>query len=219
MRELIERLDDEAAARLCGQLVRRGPDGAPFDAALLALAALLDAGELGYERHCALYAAARNLQDEQLALMLLSADPAPAGIPTPAPLGEREPTLGERKSLARSRNRPLLDRLLRQTDASVLAILLKNPRLTEADAVRVAARRPTSPEAQRAIFGCERFIARYAVKLTLVLNPFTPSDLSARLVGLLNRRDLRAVAHDPTLPETVRRAAQAHLEASRPGVE
>lgn len=212
LRETLAALDDDAAARLCAEIVRRGPDGAPFDVALLALTALLDSGVLGYERHAALYAAARTLDDAQLGRLLLSAQPAPPGTPQAAELpGGRELTLGERKSLARGRRREVLDRLLRDPDESVLAILLGNPRITEDDVVRLAARRPTTAGAQRTILQSERFIARYAVKRALVLNPFTPTDLAARLVVLLTRPDQRAVADDPALHDSVRRAAREAL--------
>lgn len=212
LRDTLSALDDAAAARLCAELLRRGPDGAPFDVALLALTALLDAGRLGYERHAALYAASRRLDDTQLSLLLLSSQPPPPGIPHAAELpGGRELTLGERKSLARGRRREVLDRLLRDPDESVLTILLGNPRITEDDVVRLAARRPTTAAAQRTILKCERFIARYAVKRALVLNPFTPTDLAARLLVLLTRPDQRAVADDPSLNEAVRAAARAAL--------
>ena len=208
----LEALDDDAAARLCAELVRRGPDGAPFDVALLALTALLDEGALGYERHAELYAAARGLPDEQLGRLLLSSQPPPPGAPQPAaPLGGRELTLGERKSLARGRRREVLDRLLRDPDESVLAILLGNPRITEEDVVRLAARRPTTAAAQRTILRSERFIARYAVKRALVLNPYTPTDLAARLVVLLTRPDQKIVAQDPSLDDSVREAAREAL--------
>ncbi|HEX8950786.1 MAG TPA: hypothetical protein VF945_03025, partial [Polyangia bacterium] len=75
LRAALAALDDGAAARLCSELVRRGPDGAPFDVALLALTAVLDGGALGYERHAALYAAARALDDAQLGRLLLSSQP------------------------------------------------------------------------------------------------------------------------------------------------
>ena len=212
LRETLAALAPADAARLCGELVRRGPDGAPFDVALLALTALLDANALGYERQAELYAAARALDDEQLGRLLLSAQPPPPGTPQPTVLpGERELTLGERKSLARGRRREVLDRLLRDPDESVLTILLGNPRITEEDVVRLAARRPTTAGAQRTILNCERFIRRYAVKRALVFNPYTPSDLAARLVVLLARPDQRAVIDDPSLNEAVRDAARAAL--------
>lgn len=212
LRETLATLEPADAARICGELVRRGPDGAPFDVALLALGALLDANALGYDRQAELYAAARGLGDAQLGRLLLSAQPPPPGAPQPAALAEgRELTLGERKSLARGRRREVLDRLLRDPDESVLAILLGNPRITEEDVVRLATRRPTTPAAQRAIVRCERFIGRYAVKRALVFNPYTSSDLAARLVVLLARPDQRSVAEDASLNEGVREAARAAL--------
>jgi hypothetical protein len=210
LRATLAALDDAAAAHLCAQLLRRGPDGAPFDVALLALTTLLDEGLFDYERHAALYATARALGDEQLGLLLLSAQPPPPGAPHAVEIpGARELTLGGRKSLARGRRRDVLDRLLRDPDQSVLQILLGNPRITEADVVRLAARRPTTAAAQRAILRCERFIARYSVKRALVLNPYTPTDLASRLVVLLGRLDQKAVAADASLHETVRSAARA----------
>jgi hypothetical protein len=215
LRVTLAALDDATAARLCAEMVRRGPDGTPFDTALLALTALLDSGALGYERHAALYAAARALDDAQLGRLLLSAQSPPPGTPQAAELpGGRELTLGERKSLARGRRRELLDRLLRDPDESVLAILLGNPRITEEDVLRLAARRPTRAAAQRTILKCERFIARYAIKRALVFNPFTPTDLAGRLVVLLTRPDQRAVAGDPSLNETVRQTARDLLKTN-----
>jgi len=215
LRLTLEALDDATAARLCAELVRRGPNGSPFDVALLALTAMLDHGALGYERHAALYAAARALDDAQLARLLLSSQPPPPGTPHAASMpGGRELTLGERKSAARGRRRDMLDRLLRDPDESVLTILLGNPRITEADVVRLAARRPTTAGAQRTILRSERFIARYNVKRALVLNPYTPTDLAARLVVLLTRPDQHAVANDSSLNESVRDTAREALLSS-----
>ncbi len=218
LRLTLDALDDEAAVRLCAEIVRRGPSGAPFDVALLALTAILDEGALGYERHAALYATARAREDAQLARLLLSSQPPPPGMPKAAELpGGRELTLGERKSMARGRRRDMLDRLLRDPDESVLTILLGNPRITEADVVRLAARRPTTAGAQRCILHNERFIARYNVKRALVLNPYTPTDLAARLVVLLTRPDQHAVAHDPSLSDAVREAAREGLSSGSSG--
>jgi hypothetical protein len=105
--------------------------------------------------------------------------------------------------------------MLRDPDESVITILLGNPRVTEADVVRLAARRPTTAGAQRLIAGCERFINRYAVKRALVLNPYTPSDISTRLTALLNARDLKIVAEDAQVAAVVREAARDQLATIR----
>lgn len=219
LRKLLQSVDAASGALLCGELIRRGRDGAPYDTALLALNALLDAGELSYEHHAQLYESARQSGDEALARLLLSAAPPPPGKPPPmgAIPGYSELTLGQRKALARGRRREVLDRLLRDPDQSVLTVLLGNPRLTEADVIRVAARRPTTAAAQRAIFASERFISRYGVKRALVLNPFTPSDLAARLAPLLTLVDLEEVAADSSLVEQVRLAARDQLARPKTG--
>jgi hypothetical protein len=216
LRDLLAPLDADEAVRLCGELVRRGADGAPFDVAVLALGAILDAGDLSYDRHEELYAAALEAKDTALARMLLSAQPPPIGRPQRVLIpGRPEITLGERKSLARATPgklpREVFERLLRDDDPSVVEILLANPRLTETDVVRIAARRPTTAELQRAVYRCERFVQRYPVKRALAFNPYTPSDVAARLVPMLTRRDARALAADPQVAETVRKLAQSLL--------
>jgi hypothetical protein len=210
--EQLGAISAEEAAALASEIVRRAPSGRPYDVALLALSGLLDRERLGYERRAAIYEVARARGDVLLLRLLLTAQPGPDGAPAAAPIpGRPELTLGERKTLARTRRRELLDRMLRDPDPSVLEILLGNPRVTEADVVRLAARRPTSPEAQRALFRADRFKTRYVVQRALVLNPYTPSDLAAQLTGLLTVPDLRRVDADAQLADPVRAAARAQL--------
>jgi hypothetical protein len=219
LRETLEVMAPAEAAALCGELVRRGRDGAPYDQAVLALTAVLDGNDLGYERHGELYAEARAAGDGALSRLLLSAQPPPPGTPARVPIpGRPEITLGERKSLARGSrtSREVLDRLMRDPDPSVLTLLVENPRITEADVVRIAARRPTTADLQRVIFSCERFIARYGVKRALVYNPYTPSDLAARLVPLLTRTDLIELSEDSKVSGTVRTAAREMLSKLPP---
>lgn len=216
---LAERLAElplQDATTLASEIVRRAPTGRPYDVAMMALTDVLDVQEgkvgLPYERRAAIYALARERDDILLVRLMISPVAAPDGEPALAPIpGRSEVTLGERKSLARTRDRQLLDRMLRDSDPTVLSILLENPRITEADVVRLAARRPTTPEAQRTLFRAGRFRARYMVRRALVLNPWTPSDLAAQLAGLLTEPDLRRVMNDTQLPDQVRAAARAQL--------
>jgi hypothetical protein len=217
--ERLERLALPERVTLLGAIIRRAPSGAPYDTALLALGALLDdEAALGYEARAALYAGAVAAGDVPLARLFLSPEPPPAGEPARVPVLKDRPdlTLGERKSLARGPvPRHRLDRLLWDLDPQVLRILLGNPRLTEEDAVRIAARRPNSPAALREVFRSERFVLRYAVRRALAFNPYTPSDLAARLVPLLQRNDLLSVAEDHSLGEAARGMAR-DLLASMP---
>jgi hypothetical protein len=214
----LETTDDAEAAAVLSELVvfgRRG--GPPFNLALLALCAVLSGEQLGYERQAQLYAAAKEADREPLLGLFYSSRTDDGGAAGPErPSEQRELTLGHRKWLARSSRRELLDRLLRDPEPEVVPILLENPRIVERDVVALVARRPTSAEVQRAVFGARRWVARYAVKRALVLNPYTPTELGIRLLGFLTAQDLRQVRSSPALPEAVREHAERLLAIDAP---
>ena len=117
-------------------------------------------------------------------------------------------SLGERKSLARRNDRELLARVLRDPHPAVIRIVLGNPGLTEADIVRLCARRPVSTEVLREVFRSPRWIVRYAVKLTLALNPYTPLDIALQLTPHLKAQDLKRVAQAEDLSPDLREACR-----------
>jgi hypothetical protein len=125
-------------------------------------------------------------------------------------------TLGERRALARGRDRLLLDRLLRDPHPMVIRIVLGNPRITEDDIVRLAARRPTFPDVQSEIARSPRFGTRPRVRLALVQNPFTPPSIGVPLVALLLRSELEQIVGATELAVVVRGAAREHLERRPP---
>ena len=128
----------------------------------------------------------------------------------------RTVTLGERKSLARSNDRNLLARVLRDPHPHVIRILLGNPTVTETDVVRLCARRPVSTEVLREVFRSARWIVRYQIKVALALNPYTPLDVALQLTPQLQAPDLGACS-PPTIsaPTGARRAAGCSAAPSR----
>jgi hypothetical protein len=182
--------------------------GPPFNMGLLALVGVLGRDQLSYERRASLYAAARAAGLTALQELFLSSRPGSGAAAASSSVSpDRELTLGHRKSLARSSDRATLEKLLRDPEPEVIPILLRNPRITERDVVALAARRPTTAELQRCVLDARRWIARYAVKRALVLNPCTPTDLALRLLAFLNRADLHLVRSSPGLPLPLREAA------------
>lgn len=125
-------------------------------------------------------------------------------------------TLGERKSLARRQDRLMLDRLLRDPHPAVIVNLLRNPRITEDDVVRLAARRPTFSDIQLEIAKNARFSTSPRVRLALVRNPFTPTGVSVPLLPLLFRHELGTIAHASELSNAVRGAAVDLLKRRPP---
>lgn len=230
---LIEALGDLDDASLLGVLHRVDTRAEGGDAACrwlrteLALTPSVLA-ELPYERTVDLYAAARAAGEDALALRFLGGRPPPElRLPRPArapgrrdegdgadplPPGaippDRNPHLaispGERVARARGRDRLVLDRLLHDRDPRVIAALLDNPRVTERDAVRITAMRPTLPDILSLVAGHPRWGHRYRVRKALAFNPAAPFALARQLLPTLLRQHLEELADSQALSAELR---------------
>jgi hypothetical protein len=179
-----------------------------LDAAHQVIFASTQVGPL-YELLAEVYRLARERQMKGVMNLLLNLRPKRGPVeakdlPQDAQLAHL--TLGDRKFQARGHNRNRLARLLTDSDPSVIHNLLQNPSMTETEVINLAARRPTRQEIQREIHA-SRFGSRYRVQLAIIHNPYTPTDLSLKLVGFLLERDLEAVAHNGSLHDLVREEA------------
>ena len=147
----------------------------------------------------------------------------PGGTPTsrakvPDDGKGRPLTLGERKSLARRPDRETMQRLLADPHPAVIHRLLRNPRVLEDDVVRLAAKRPGRSDVLAEIARSTQWVHRPRVRMALVMNPATPLEMAARIVGLLLRPELALVAGSPAVPAPVRAVCLEHLQR-RPPVE
>ena len=125
-------------------------------------------------------------------------------------------TLGERKSLARKPDRAMTERLLRDPHPDVIRQLLSNPKVIEDDVLSLASRRPCRPDVLSQIARTPRWTHRPRIRIALVLNPDTPLEVSAPLVGLLVRQELRLVATSTTVAPALRALCLEHLERRPP---
>ncbi|MBV71646.1 MAG: hypothetical protein CMH52_09930 [Myxococcales bacterium] len=138
---------------------------------------------------------------------------AAAEVRVPRILPDRDLTLGERRSLARSRDRDVLSRLLTDPDAGVIGILLQNPRVLERDVLRIASGQPNRSEVLTQVFKNDRWCRRRQVQLALMQNPYTPSDVSRSLLELLDESGLREVAAARSIDAAIRSAAKHRLRS------
>lgn len=169
------------------------------------------------QRRTVLSAEARRAGYHQVADLTL---PATHGDPTEPPkrripdFGRGRPlTLGERKSLARTHERSLIQRVLRDPHPDVIRILLDNPSLTERDVVRVCALRPNDPAVLQSVYQHRRWVVRYRPRNALVRNPDTPLDIALVLAPLLRRGELKEAAGASELPAPLRLSCKWILEA------
>ncbi len=207
------------AAWLLDVLATAGRSGGPpFFIGLLAAVDVFGSDHLPYASRVAIHAAA-TAQGLHACKELLFVFDAPAdtraAAPRPLVPGSRPLTLGERKSLARSWRRDVLQRLLTDPHADVVALLLANPHLTEDDVLRIATARRSSAAVLGLLHRSLRWSVNPRVRMALVRNPKFPLPLALQLVGLLNGAELRELAHDGRLPPPLRAAVQRRV---RPGM-
>lgn len=179
-------------------------------------------GPVDYERLADWYREARRLGHDGLANMLL---PREAKLKPPKLHAASDPVavylkrvvpLGEKRFLARGKDKNLLERLLLDPHPLVVRNLLRNPNLTEEWVLRIATRRPVAPDILYEVTLNRRWFGRYRVRLALARNPYTPTDLAIRCVPELQVPDLRDMASDGTLHPEVCQAATDELERRRP---
>lgn len=214
--ELLMTLEPAHAAWLLDGLATVGRGGGPpFEVGLLAAVDLASGADLPYETRRAVFEAAaeRGLQACR-ELLLSEADVAiDEGHASPRPLrpNTRPLTLGERKTLARSWDRETLMRLLLDPHVEVVKLLLGNPHLTESDVLKIATSRRSSAPVLALILRADRWSSNPRIRMALIRNPALPTATSLRLLGLLNRADLRELARDPSLPKAVQASLARRL--------
>ncbi|MEE9384050.1 MAG: hypothetical protein V3V08_11620 [Nannocystaceae bacterium] len=200
---ILERLSPARAAWLLDTFATVGrAGGASFDLSLLAAVDLAGGERLDDEERARIYTAACEHRLEAAQELLYSEDVAPdrsAAIPRPLTPGTRPLTLGERKSLARSWRRDVLERLIVDPHADVVRLLLANPHVTEADILKIATARRSSGPVLNLIIQARRWSCRPRVRFALIRNPKLPLATALRLLGLLNRTELRELSQDPQL--------------------
>ena len=197
--DLVEAMSPEEAAWLLDSLATAGRGGGPpFDLGLHAAVGLTSSDRLGYDSRRAIYEAAERHGLQAARELLFSEQHEDSADAQPRPLtpGSRPLTLGERKSLARSWRRDVLERLVIDPHADVVALLLKNPHLTERDVLRIATARRSPAGVLILLAQSKRWSCRPAVRRALVRNPRLPVAMALRLVGLLNQSELRDIALD-----------------------
>lgn len=221
LRAHLSELRDAEAAEVLSELCEDGERADPASREALLIVAML----LASDRESTFVERLRQHADERrllsLARLLRRSDGPSSGRalsepPVPDYGAGRELTVGERRSLARSSQRKVLEKLLRDPHPLVLRQLLGNPRLTEDDVVRLAARRPLVSAIVETLADSPRWLRRPRVRLTLLLNPGTPERVSMPLLAVCTRCELLEVVHGVDAPLALRGSAQELLQRSPP---
>ncbi|MFZ5866818.1 MAG: hypothetical protein ACOYXY_13125 [Thermodesulfobacteriota bacterium] len=166
---------------------------------------------LGSARMSGLVHRAQEAGDFEIVSILLdlpSEHPGESGFRSSVGPDLRDIPLGVRKALARKPDFRSIERLARDPDPRVIRNLLKNPKLTERLVIGIAATRPGNADVLEEIYNHPKWIARYDVKKTLVMNPHTPLSIALKLLVFMKLPDLEEILEVPNLPELVKTEAQ-----------
>lgn len=121
-------------------------------------------------------------------------------------------SLGERKSLARRPSRDIAERVLADPSPEVIRNVLRNPKITELDVVRLVSRRPNYEKVLHEVYSSAKWSRRYQIKLALARNPYTPPSLALKILPQLMRQDLSDMLHDRALHQSVLVSCRRLLE-------
>lgn len=114
----------------------------------------------------------------------------------------------QRMKLAMKGTKGQRAQLIRDSNKLVAAAVLSSPKLTESEVEAFAKMANVSEDVLRTIATNRSWVKNYGVVAGLTRNPKTPPGISMRMVQRLNERDLKMLAIDRNVPESVRLAAR-----------
>lgn len=128
-------------------------------------------------------------------------------------------TPAQKVALATKGNKTIRTMFMRDTNRVVALAAVTSPAITEQEVIAAAQSRTVHQDVIAHIAKDKKnnWTRSYQVKAALVNNPKTPLPEAMKLVGLLNARDLRAVAKSKNVPMGVRNRANQLVRAKRGG--
>ena len=97
--------------------------------------------------------------------------------------------------------------LIRDSNKVVQRAVLQSPRLTDQDVEAFASMSTLTDEILRLIANNRKFRKNYVVVRNLLNNPKTPLDVSLHMLPIINFMDLKKLATNKNIPETLRTTA------------
>lgn len=214
--EEAERLGMDNFADLLAVVVSRASEHRREQDSLALAAAMdyLDSDYLDEGRRVELLEACREHDHRQLLRLLFSpSDHRKTDTEQIPDYGAGRPlTLGERKSLARRPSRHIVERVVADPHPDVIRNLLRNPKLTELDVMRLVSRRPNYEKVLREVYSSTKWARRYGIKVALARNPYTPPSLALKILPQLMHQDLSEMLQDRGLHPSVLVSCRRLLE-------
>lgn len=117
-------------------------------------------------------------------------------------------TVGQRVQAAFKGNKTVRTILIKDRNKLVCSAVIRSPRITESEVEAYAGMRSIEEEVLRLIGMKREWMAKYNVMLALIRNPKAPVGVVLPLINRITLRDLKNLASDRGVTETVRSASR-----------
>jgi hypothetical protein len=128
----------------------------------------------------------------------------------------QEMTVNEKIKMALTGDKEWRTLLVREANKQISSAVLRNPRITEAEALAVAQNRSSSEELIRIILLNRDWVKIYDMKKALVFHPRTPLQQAMRLMNFLSERDLKEISTSRNVTQPIINNARRILMTKKP---
>lgn len=127
----------------------------------------------------------------------------------------QEMNVAKKIKLALLGNKEAREILIKESNKMVQNAVLRNPRISEEEVIRITSSKSASDELLRMVARNKDWVKNYHIKSSLVLNPKTPLAISLKLLDSLYAQDISKIAKSKNVPSVLATAARRKLEAAR----
>lgn len=124
----------------------------------------------------------------------------------------KEMSMGQKVKLALSGNKSSRELLVKDANKIISLAVLKNPRITEDEVLKVANTKGTPEDLLRQIARNKEWIKSYSIKMGMISNPKTPLAISIKLMDSLYENDLHKIAKSKNIPSALASSARRKLD-------
>ena len=120
-------------------------------------------------------------------------------------------SVAEKIKLATLGNKEARTLLLRDANKLVSMAAAQSPRITDGEILGIANSRTVNSGVLRYMYSNREFLKSYAIKVSLVKNPKVPLPTALKMLVTLQDKDIKELARDRNVPQTVQAQAKAHM--------
>jgi hypothetical protein len=120
-------------------------------------------------------------------------------------------SVGQKIKLALTGDKTIRNMFITSSNKMISTAVMKNPRLTVEEVVKVANSKTTSDDIMRLIARNKEWTKNYNIRMAMIMNPKSPIQVALRMIDSLNIRDLEKVAKSRYISNVISGSADRML--------